>query len=273
MAQQRYIIDARTTKVGIYKTGAYPDFADTPVVVFTKGTYRLSVNGEVITVSSEAGETVFPAFSLIDDIYEAGGASPITMPTTWAEWYALVEGWFSALAISGGSGLATQSTLEELLSESNNFFTQIGAQDDPIQTDSPSGEVSLFSLIKGIFQQLLSNYLPKTWFQLTSAATTNATVVRNTGGSIYAMSIFNRNTAGLYVKMKNANTTPVPGTTTPDYTLYVPGNTSIAGFIWNLPDGGVNFGTGITLWTTTDNAALSTNAVGAGDLSINILHR
>lgn len=265
MAQQRYIIDARSTKVGVYKTGDYPDFADTPVVVFTKGTYRLSVNGEVITVSSEAGETIFPAFSLIDDIYQAGGASPITMPTTWAEWYALVEGWFSVLAqfsVTTGdvnvdtSGLATETTLAEAVSKMDAVLTEVG-----YTTDAASNTQNEVTNLNAKFAGLLP-------FKLISAASTNATVIKAVPGKLGTLTILCTGAAVRYAKLYNKGTAPTVGTDVPVLTIPIPAATTGAGFSITFPNGGLSFATGIGIALTTGSADNDTNAVSAGEVIV-----
>ena len=106
-------------------------------------------------------------------------------------------------------------------------------------------------------------------FHLISAASTNATVVKNAAGQIGSFNIGNTNAAIRFVKLYDKATTPSVGTDVPVKTLLIPGSTTGGGNAQNYPLG-VLFSNGISIATTTGIADSDTAAVGLNDLCINI---
>lgn len=103
-------------------------------------------------------------------------------------------------------------------------------------------------------------------FHLISAASTNATNIKNSAGQVYGYEIYNANAAVRYVKLYNKASAPSVGTDTPFRTIGVPPN-GRASFQTAM---GLVMGTGISIATTTGIADSDNNAVGASDLSIDI---
>ena len=96
---------------------------------------------------------------------------------------------------------------------------------------------------------------------LVSAATTNATVVKNAAGRVVGWSLANTNAAFRYVKLHNQTTLPTAGTGVVR-TIALPPNS-----VSNIHlDGGIAFTTGIGLTTVTGSADADTAAVGVGDI-------
>jgi hypothetical protein len=103
-------------------------------------------------------------------------------------------------------------------------------------------------------------------FHLVSAATTNATNIKASSGTLYGYEIFNAAAAVRFVKLFNKATAPTPGTDTPFRTIGIP-----AGGTKNFnSDIGIAMGTGIGVATTTGIADLDNTAVAAADLVIDI---
>jgi hypothetical protein len=100
---------------------------------------------------------------------------------------------------------------------------------------------------------------------LISAATTNATIVKNSAGRLLGWRISNTNASYRYVKLHNQATSPTAGTGVVE-TIAVPPNGIAVG---NIPQGSA-FTTGIGMTTTTGSADADTAAVGAGDLIIDL---
>jgi hypothetical protein len=102
-------------------------------------------------------------------------------------------------------------------------------------------------------------------FRLLSAATTNATSVKNAAallGFIYAV---NLNAAVRYLKLYNKASAPTVGSDTPIATLPIPASTTGAGFVLPIPNG-VQFTTGLALAITTGVADADTGAVAANEI-------
>jgi hypothetical protein len=100
---------------------------------------------------------------------------------------------------------------------------------------------------------------------LVSAATTNATIVRNAAARLLGWQITNTNAATRYVKLHNIATAPTAGTGVVQ-TIAVPPNQTINFSM----EGGIAFTTGIGLTTTTGATDADAVAVGANDLVIDL---
>lgn len=105
--------------------------------------------------------------------------------------------------------------------------------------------------------------------RLVSAATTNATSLKGSAGTVYSIFAVNLNASIRYLKLYNKATSPTVGTDTPVLTLPIPAATTGAGFTWN-PQGGLDFSTGIAYATTTGATDADTGAVAANEIFLGI---
>lgn len=106
-----------------------------------------------------------------------------------------------------------------------------------------------------------------TQYNLISAATTNAAVVKSSAGRVYGYSISNTNAAARYVKIYNKATAPTVGTDTPVRRITIPSGQVVS---YHCPAGLAGFTAGISIATTTGVLDSDTAAVGLGDLVISI---
>ena len=104
--------------------------------------------------------------------------------------------------------------------------------------------------------------------RLISAASTNATSIKASAGTLYSLSITNVNAAICYVKLYNKASAPTVGTDTPVLVYGVPGNAAGAGHAVPVPTCGIAFSTGIALAITTGAADSDTGAVAANEVAI-----
>lgn len=108
-------------------------------------------------------------------------------------------------------------------------------------------------------------------FTLVSAASTNATVVKASAGTLRTIQVINNNAAPVYLKVFNKATTPVPGTDTPVLNYEVPANGAGAnlgaGFVLEL---NCAFASGIGIALTAGQALNNNTAVAAGDVTLNM---
>jgi hypothetical protein len=111
-----------------------------------------------------------------------------------------------------------------------------------------------------------SGYTPN---KLISAATTNATSIKGSAGTLGFVSATNINAAARYLKFYNKATAPTVGTDVPLLVYLIPGNTAGAGTNIVLPSEGANFTTGIAFAITTGAADSDTGAVAANEIIIN----
>jgi len=101
--------------------------------------------------------------------------------------------------------------------------------------------------------------------KLISAASTNATSVKASAGTLFALCAFNTNAAVRYLKLYNKASAPTVGTDTPVMVFAIPGNTAGAGFVVPIPSQGIAFSTGIAFALTTGAADSDTGAVSANE--------
>lgn len=108
-------------------------------------------------------------------------------------------------------------------------------------------------------------------YKLTSLASTNANVVKASGGNLYSIVAIGLTSTVRYLKFYNKASAPTVGTDTPIMTIPVPANLQGAGIA--IPFSmGVNFPLGIAIAITSGVADTDTGAVGAGDVVINLTY-
>ena len=112
--------------------------------------------------------------------------------------------------------------------------------------------------------------------RLSSAATTNATVARNTNCILTGGSVVNSGLTAAYLKFYNKATAPVVGTDTPVLTLTLPASTaSITQPPLNVGDVlgtiGLKFAAGLAFAITGAYADSDTTAVAAGQVNVQLL--
>jgi len=106
-------------------------------------------------------------------------------------------------------------------------------------------------------------------YKLISLGTTNANVVKNTGGNLYSIVAIGLTSTVRYLKLYNKGTVPVVGTDIPVMTIPIPANTQGAGIA--IPFSmGVNFPLGIAIAITAGPADNDVTVIGAGDVIINL---
>lgn len=108
--------------------------------------------------------------------------------------------------------------------------------------------------------------LGATPYQLVSAATTNATVVKSTPGIVTSIVASNVNAAARYLKLYNKATAPTVGTDVPVQTYMLPPT----GTVSLMLDKPLWFSAGIAFALTTGAAVADTAAVAASELLVNI---
>jgi ABC-type transporter Mla subunit MlaD len=107
-------------------------------------------------------------------------------------------------------------------------------------------------------------------YHLVSAASTNATSLKNAAGVVYGIQCSNVNAAARYLKLYNKASAPTVGTDTPVKTLIIPGNAAGAGTNIPISVRGINFSTGIAFALTTEATDAGTTAVAASEIVVNI---
>jgi hypothetical protein len=105
--------------------------------------------------------------------------------------------------------------------------------------------------------------------KLVSAATTNATVIKASAGTIGYLTASSVNAAARYLKIYDKATSPTVGTDVPIHTFIIPGNTAGAGTNILLPPQGILCSNGISFALTTESTDAGTTAVAASEIVIN----
>lgn len=100
---------------------------------------------------------------------------------------------------------------------------------------------------------------------INSAATTNATVIKGSAGTVYGILLSNINASARFVKFYNKATAPTVGTDVPIITIQIPANSTI-----NFPIGelGLRFSAGIGLSITGASADNDTTAVAVSEIKV-----
>lgn len=191
----------------------------------------------------------------------------------------------SASTLPLPTGASTETTLGTRLAEST-FTTRIPVQGQAtmaasipvtIASNQSTLPVSLASVPShavtnaGTFAVQVSTattggYTPG---KLISAATTNATSVKASAGTIGYITASNINASPRYLKIYNKASAPTVGTDVPVHTFLIPGNTSGAGTNIPIPAQGIALGTGIAFALTTGAIDSDTGAVAANEQIIN----
>ena len=108
-------------------------------------------------------------------------------------------------------------------------------------------------------------------YKLIAIASTNANVVKATGGNLYSIVAIGLTSTVRYLKIYNKATAPTVGTDIPIMTIPIPANTQGAGIA--IPFSmGVNFSLGIGIAITSGLADADTGAVLANDVVINLTY-
>lgn len=110
-------------------------------------------------------------------------------------------------------------------------------------------------------------------YKLVSAATTNATSVKGSAGTLYMITASNVNADERYLKLYNKATSPTVGTDTPVHTFIIPGNAAGAGTNIPVPAVGLAFSTGIAFALTTEATDAGTTGVAANEIVINLAYK
>ena len=109
-------------------------------------------------------------------------------------------------------------------------------------------------------------------YKLVSAATTNATSVKASAGTVYMITASNVNAAVRYLKLYNKASAPTVGTDVPVLTFIIPGGTTGAGTNIPIPNAGINFSTGIAFALTTEITDVGSTGVAVSEIGVNLAY-
>ena len=109
-------------------------------------------------------------------------------------------------------------------------------------------------------------------YHLISAASTNATSVKNSAGTVYSIAAYNNGSTIAYLKFSDSASAPSCGTTAVTQTYLIPANGNGAGINFALPVG-LSFANGIGLCVTGGIADNDTTAVTASAVVVDITYK
>ena len=98
-----------------------------------------------------------------------------------------------------------------------------------------------------------------------SAATTNATLIKSTAGTLWSAVVSNVAASARYLKFFNLTIAPTVGTSVPVFTVPIPPGGTV---LVNGGSNGIRFLAGISLAITGAAGDLDTTAIGAGDVKV-----
>lgn len=114
-------------------------------------------------------------------------------------------------------------------------------------------------------QTTSTSYGYSSYYNLLSAATTNATSVKTSVGVISEITLSNNSANLRYFKLYNKASAPTVGTDTPIRTIMIPANTTIQ---LNFPGAGLRLATGIAFAVTGGVALADTTAIAANEIIV-----
>lgn len=107
-----------------------------------------------------------------------------------------------------------------------------------------------------------------TTYHLSSAATTNATVVRSAACQLYGWSLYNNTASIKKITFHNTASTPTAGASV-FFTIILPANSGANAFF----ETGIAFSAGLSITTVTGAADSNSTAVAADDMNINLFYK
>jgi hypothetical protein len=132
----------------------------------------------------------------------------------------------------------------------------------------PAAQISGTQPVSGAVTATVTPATP-TAYHLSSAATTNATAVKASAGTVYGITVSNANAAARYLKLYNKATAPTVGTDIPILTVPIPA-TGLASV--NFGALGHRLSTGIGIALTTGMAYTDATAVALNEIEVTMAY-
>lgn len=226
------------------------------------GLFRFRVRATAFT-SGTQGWTLYPG------IY---ATEPIPAVQTAA--MTISSGTVTANLGTGGTGATSLGKAEDAVAASGDTGVAVFAvrRDAPATNVSGAGDYAEIAVsAQGAVWGSLTPSVGGGWSvsRLISAATTNATNVKGSAGTLGGWYLFNTNAAVRYLKIYNKATAPTVGSDTPFMTIPIPAG---GGANIEFPNG-IAMGTGIGFAITTGVADADTGAVAANEIVVNLLYK
>lgn len=163
-------------------------------------------------------------------------------------------------------GQSAEANLLWNISKQLNYLSKVTAGSSNVTVDNTAVDPVLISPIPNT-----TGANGTTSYKLISLATTNANVVKASGGNLYSIIAIGLTSTVRFLKLYNKATSPIVGTDIPVMTIPVPANTQGAGI--SIPFSiGVNFPLGIGIAITSGLDDLNNGAISANDVVVNLTY-
>lgn len=221
-----------------------------------------TVQGQSATDAAVAGNPVL-----------SGGRASTAVPTAMSADGDAVPAWMTR---TGATVISGDNVDDAAFTPATSRVVVIAGQADETATDSvdegDAGAIRITldrKVITTPYAHPAGGYTP---VSTVSAASTNATSLKGSAGTVGAVTVTNINAAMRYLKFYNKATAPTVGTDTPVYVIPLPGNTAGAGATVSFGDAGLNFSTGIAWALTTGPTVADTGAVAVSEIIVSIAY-
>lgn len=175
-------------------------------------------------------------------------------------------------AVTNTGTFATQSAITAAAAAlADGSLVTLGAKADAANAATDTTAISAISILKQISKTLQTATAAATPAKAFSAASTNATSLKASAGTIYAIVAINTTATLYYLKLYDKATAPTVGTDVPIQTYPVPANTSGAGEVIPCPVG-MAFANGIA-WALTGGLADADTSNAATGIAINFQYK
>lgn len=223
-----------------------------------------SLPSTTVAVSGYDGTNVQVVKTDVNGLLQVGdGAGSLTVDAS-ASTFGVNCAQVSGTAIDTNSGSKSAGTQRVVLATDQPQLTNALKVDGSAVTQPVSGTVTV--------NEATATTGGATPSVTISAASTNATSVKASAGTLYGVMLHNINAAVRYFKVYNKASAPTVGTDTPVLVFPIPGNTAGAGVVLTF-SAGVALGTGIAFALTTGVANSDTGAVAANEIVVNLLYK
>lgn len=165
----------------------------------------------------------------------------------------------------GTTNAVALSTIAAAAILTGNGVTGTGSMRVTIASDNTPVAFKIDQTTPGTTNAVVSTPATPTALNLSSAATTNATSVKGSAGTLYELNVSNVGAAAAFLKLYNKATAPTVGTDVPVLTIPIPASGLVS---LNLGETGHRFSTGIALAITNLVADSDATAVAAAQVKV-----
>lgn len=171
------------------------------------------------------------------------------------------------LGTGGTSATSIGKARDSAIGATDTGVAMLGVRRDAPTTETPAAGDYVVPQYSALGEAWIKDIGAGTTHHAISAASTNATSVKTSAGTVNQIIVSNVNAAVRYFKLYNLASAPTVGTSTPVLTLAIPAGQTVV-----VPMGprGLRLGTGIAYALTTGITVADTGAVSASEHAVHI---